>query len=119
MAIAKSSTNIVAPGTTVASGATNTSAAIDVRGGYDIEVGLKITNGATGPTTQCIGSLYGSSDGTNFYLIGQVPGGVANSAVTSQLFPVPAGASYVQTVFSGNTAQSVTIGAQVGMMTSL
>jgi hypothetical protein len=119
MAITKTSTNIVAPATSVAAAGTNTSSATNVTTGYDIAVGLKITNGGTGPTVQSVGSLYGSSDGTNWYLIGQVPGGTTASAVSSVWFAVPAGTSYVQTVFTGNTGQAVTVGAQLAMMTAL
>jgi hypothetical protein len=119
MAITKTTTNIVTPATSVTAAGTNTSAATSVSTGYDIAIGLKITNGATGPTVQCVGSLYGSSDGTNFYLIGQLPGGTTASAVSSVWFAVPAATISVQTVFTGNTGQAVTVGAQLAMMTAL
>jgi hypothetical protein len=76
---------------------------------------LKITNGGTGPTLECVGYVETSPDnGTTVYRHGVVvAGGTTNSAVTSGGWTVVAGTRYLRTVFTGNTAQDVTVQADL------
>jgi hypothetical protein len=87
-------------------------------------VTLRITNGGTGPTTQCEGRILvahkgtsmpaaasegtGDTDWKQVYAIG---GGVANSASTRGVYRFGPEVAYLEVEFTGNTGQSVTIEA--------
>lgn len=80
----------------------------------------KITNGATGPTAPCQWVVETSHDGTNWYEHSRFSAGVANNAVYSfNAPPVPPEAMWVRSVFTGNTAQAVTVESFLQELTTI
>lgn len=121
MAIAKTEANFpnCTPGTTLAAGSALTNNTLSCATGYDVVVGVSIATGGTAPTGACNATVYGSVDNTNWYEVGYCPGAGVADTTNSYLFPVPAATSYVRVDFSAPSGANVTIGAQLGMMTSL
>lgn len=100
---------------------------IDLRGAdYGGHASLKITNGATGPTTQCEGRVLAAytdsttpaaaSAGTDWKTIFVFGGGVDANAITEIPFNVDAAIQHLEVEFTGNTGQAVTVEA---VMTTL
>lgn len=89
----------------------------------------KITNGATGPTAQCVARIYvAHTDGSTpaaaaegadwklFYTWGG--GGTANNGVTRLPgFEIPHGIKHCMIEFAGNTVQNVTVECQLTEIT--
>lgn len=114
----KSAATLVASATNAA-GAT-TRGTLDIRSKVGAFVTLKITNGATGPTAQCVCNVLVShatgttptaaSAGTDWKTYWSFGGGVANNAVTEQTVWIE-GPQHIEVEFTGNTAQGVTVEA--------
>lgn len=117
----------------VVSSATNT-AGSTTRGTRDMRtkhgglMTMKITNGATGPTIQCEGRVLVAHDsGTTpaagsagavwktIYVFG---GGTSNNGITERYINLPP-CCHVEVEFTGNTAQSVTVEAEITDYTDL
>lgn len=107
--------------TSVAAGATQTSSAFNMTTfqGPSV-VTMRITNGATGPTVKCTASLETSGDGsTNWRPFFSFAGDTVNSSVTdSGLIEISPAVMYVRSVFTGHTAQAVTVEALIQSQTS-
>lgn len=111
MALSKTSQTPQASATNTA-GSTTTGSSLATN--YGVSGVATITNGGTGPTVACSFSIYVSNDGgTTWFLWSTQTAGVVAS--TTYTFPfalsIGGGADFgnYQTVFSGNTAQSVTV----------
>jgi len=120
--------DLIAAGTTCAAGTPQ-------RVAFTLEAAMggiltgKITNGATGPTLQCVARIYvahtdsttpaAAAEGADwklFYTWGG--GGTSNSAVTRLAgFRIPAGIKHGMVEFADNTAQSVTVECQLTEIT--
>lgn len=102
-----------------AAGAT-TRGTVDIRGKVGVFITMKITNGATGPTAQCVCNILVShatgatptaaSAGADWKTQWSFGGGTTNSAVTEQTIWVE-GVQHACIEFTGNTAQAVTVEA--------
>lgn len=93
-------------------GSTTTGTAIDLTTASGGVVGFKITNGATGPTVACSATLQYSRDNfSTSWDAAVATAGISNNAVFSGAWNIPIGVMYCRVVFSGNTAQSVTVEA--------
>lgn len=74
----------------------------------------RIVNGATGPTIPAYARLEISGDNSTFYEWLRAYGTTVASDDISFSFPaLPTAAGYARIVFTGNTAQAVTVHAQV------
>ena len=118
MAISKAARTLQASASN-ASAATATGTAVNLNAALGGVAGGKITNGATGPTIPAQFVLEVSHDGTNWYELARFTAGVANSAIYSFAQDVPPGVMQVRSVFTGNTAQAVTVEAYFQELTSI
>lgn len=119
MAIAKSYSNIVTPGTSLASGVSSLNNVQSAASGYDVSVGVSITTGSSAPTTSSNATVYASYDGTNWFQVGFLPGSVTVSQANSAMFQCPAGVQDVRVDFSAPSGAAQTIAATLGLITSL
>ena len=100
--------------------AANKRGTIDLRGKVGAFITMKITNGGTGPTAQCVCNILVSratgttptaaSAGADWKTYWSFGGGSDNSAITEQTVWVE-GVQHVEVEFIGNTAQAVTVEA--------
>lgn len=118
---------------TVIASASNAAGAT-VRGAIDLRTAqggiltLRITNGGTGPTAQCVGRVMIAHDsgttpatgaaGATWKQVFYFGGGTTANADTWISFEAPEGAMHLQVEFSGNTGQAVTVEAYFGEVTS-
>lgn len=119
MAITYSTAAAQASATNTA-GSTTTGSWIDITACITAVVLAKITNGGTGPTVACTCSIDLSPDnGSTVYAGagGSFTAGTTSSTTYTGAFDVT-GNMYFRTVFSGNTAQSVTVQADVEKRTA-
>lgn len=79
---------------------------------------IKITNGGTGPSGQCIANVLvahnastptAASAGTDWKTIASFGGGTANNAVTERSMNIPAGVMQLEVEFKDNAGQAVTV----------
>lgn len=119
---------LVAAGTTNGASATTRGVA-DVRGSLGGTVTMKITNGGTGPTVQCVGRLLiahtaGStpspgSAGTDWKTVYEFGAGTSSGQVIeSGAIDVPFAAQHIEVEFTGNTGQAVTCEAYISYVPS-
>lgn len=123
----KTARTIVAAGTSNAAGST-TRGTIDLRTAQGGFLTLKITNGGTGPTAQCVATVLvahndgatpaAAAAGADWKTIWVVAGGTSANGVTEQFLDVPAGVMHLEVQFSGNTGQAVTVEAFLSEVTS-
>ena len=110
--------SLIAAGTSNSAGGTTEGTPLDLRGKFGGMLTAKITNGATGPTTQATIQVLvavadgatpsAGAEGTNWKLIYEIGGGVDANAVT-RIRGVPVyGAQHLHVRVTGNTGQSVT-----------
>ena len=102
-------------------------AAIDLNAVYGGLLTLRIANGATGPTVQCVGNVHVAHSATlpetgpagavwkTVYSFG---GGVAANVVTELVYQVPDDVMALQVEYTGNTGQPVTVEALLSELTS-
>jgi hypothetical protein len=110
---------------TVVASASNAAGAA-TRGRVDLQTAqggiltLKITNGATGPTVQCLANVLiahnatmpaAASAGADWKTIATFGGGTTNNLVTEQWMEIPPGVMCLEVEFTGNTVQAVTVEA--------
>jgi len=100
-------------------GSTTTSSTLDNTTGYGAIITAKVTNGGTGPTIACTVTLNVSADGSTFYQWATQTAGVTASTSYPMAFEVPLHAIKANIVFSGNTAQTVTVEAQYQQTTAI
>lgn len=122
MALTKSSSSAVSSQSSASGSAQDAviSSAIDLTGAYQAVIHGKVTNGATGPTVGCTVNVYISKNNwTDPYLFASITAGVANSGVYPFTFVLPDATSYAKIGFGGNTAQAVTVVADVMTITAI
>jgi len=120
MALTKTNTQIHDGTTLTASAGDTTSAAQDLTGSYASVLNVKLTNGATGPTVPAQVKVQLSEDDSKYYDFGApLVGGVTNAGIYSWSMEIPFGAMYLQLVSGSNTAQDVTLDADISTVTAL
>lgn len=118
--------------TLVAAGTSNAAAGV-TRGTLDLRTAqgglltMKITNGGTGPTTQCEGRVLAAhnigatpaaaSAGADWKTLWKFGGGITASGVTERTFEVSPGVMHLEVEFAGNTGQAVTVEAYLSEVT--
>jgi hypothetical protein len=106
--------------TLTASAGDTTSSAVDLTTTYSASLGIKITNGATGPTVPAQVIVQVSYDNSKWYnLGGALVASTANSAVTSWVVNLPDSVQRVRTVSGSNTGQNVTLDVDVGSISAI
>lgn len=106
--------------TLTASAGDDTGATITIDTGYGAQIGLKLTNGGTGPTIGAQIQIQVSQDNSEFYDYGgPLVGGVANSEVSSWSVEIPIGVEYIRTVQGSNTGQDVTCDIDISNVTAV
>lgn len=108
----------------LAAGGTVRSAVLDNTATDGGIITYRITNGATGPTLQCVARILiahkqasvptaaaqGTAD-TDWKVVREIGGGISNSVSTAMVFQFGPEIAYVYVEFTGNTAQAVTVEA--------
>lgn len=125
--LTKTARTVVAAATSNAAAAT-TRGALDLRTAHGGLLTIKMTNGATGPTLQCVANILVAhnasstptvgSAGTDWKTLTSVGGGTVNNAVTEFSYEVGPGVMHLEVEFTGNTAQAVVVEAFVSEITS-
>lgn len=125
MAATKARTSIWSAQTLTA-GAGNTNGTwVDLSAGYGAQIDAVLTNGATGPTVAAqiqvqVGANYNAGSPTlvtNFG--GALVGILTNSATTHFSIEIPIGVEAVRLVAGSNTAQNVTVDADISQVTAI
>jgi hypothetical protein len=109
-------------GVTLAAGTPQTSSAVNINTSFECQVNMKITNGATGPTVPAQIQVQVANDTTPTLLInygGALVGTSTNSDVTYFSVTLPIGLAQMKLVGSANTAQSVTLDADISCATGI
>ncbi len=119
MALTKTFSNSVAPGTSVAAAGNLQGSTVATAGAYEASVFLSIATISTAPTAPCVGTVYASSDGANYYIQGSLVGSVAASTTMTAIVPLDDTTIDTYVIFTGNTGSAVTVGAQVGLITGV
>jgi len=125
--LTKTPRTLVAASTSNAAGAT-TRGTLDLRTAQGGLLTLKMINGATGPTTQCVANVLvahnsgatptAASAGADWKTIWSVGGGTVANAVTEQSIEISPGVMHLEVEFTGNTGQAVTVEAYLSEITN-
>lgn len=128
MALTKNARTLVAAGTSNAAGGT-TRATLDLEAAYGGLLTLKITNGGTGPSVQCVANVLAAhaatlpaagSAGADWKTIaGPYGGGTTAAAVTEVAFSIDPAVMALCVEFTGNTAQAVTVEAYLSELSGV
>lgn len=122
MAVASKTRTSLWSATTLAAGTPQTSATIDLSTALEAHLSLRITNGGTGPTLPAQFQIKVANNAAATLLVnhgGALQGSSTNSDVIDFSVELPIGIAAVQVVASGNTAQSVTIDADISVVTGI
>lgn len=122
MTSTKTRTSLWAANALTAGAADETTAIQNVATGFGVQVSIKLTNGATGPTVpaQCQIETYADSAGTLAVKFGgPLVGSVTNNGVSSWSVQLPIGVAGFRLVAGSNTAQDVTIDADYANVTAI
>lgn len=121
MATTKNLTAIWSSQTLTAGSGDTTSSAVTLDDGYGAALGIKLTNGATGPTVPAQVQIQVSQDNSEWYNFGPPLVGVTdNNGVESWGgIEIPMGVEYVRLVAGSNTGQSVTVDADISEVTAI
>jgi len=122
MASTKTRTAIWTGESFVAGSAHADSSVVDLADGYGAALNIKITNGATGPTLPLALQIMISNDNSVWYAFGSpLFGNMENNGVVSWAgIVIPIGAKYLKIVsYQTNTAQNVTVDADISEVTAL
>lgn len=116
MTISTSKATVVAETSNAAAGTTQ--GTLDVRSKYGGILTLRITNGATGPTVPCLGSVAVSHEDTlpsagdsSWRTIWAYSGTTTANQVITQAFIFGPEVRHIRSTFTGNTGQAVTVEA--------
>lgn len=126
--VTKTPRTLIAAGTANTAGST-TRGTLDLRTASGGVLTVKLTNGATGPTSQAVANVLiahnsgatptAASAGTDWKTIWSFGGGTTNSAITeSPGIALDTGVMHVEVEVTGNTGQTVTCEAFVSEITS-
>jgi hypothetical protein len=121
MATTKTVTAIWSSQTLTAGAGDTTSSAVTLDDGYGAALGIKLTNGATGPTVAAQVQIQTSQDNSEWYNMGgALVGGDGDSEVTSWgSIEIPIGVEYLRLVAGSNTGQNVTVDADISEVTAV
>src|SRR4051812_7964848 len=109
MATATKTARTLQSSTSNSAAGTTTGTTWDARTALGGVITTKVTNGGTGPTVACTVTVNIATDGSAWKLFQAATAGVTASTAYEFAFEIPAGVMYAQVVFSGNTAQAVTV----------
>lgn len=104
---------------TNSAGQTATGAAIDLRSALGLLLSGRITNGATPPTAPCELIVQVSADGAIWREYSRQAAGLGAGGLYEFIVELGPQIMYARTLFTGNTAQSVTIEAEGQELTSI
>lgn len=123
--LVKTPRTIVASASNAAGGTTR--GTLDLRTAQGGLLTMKISNGATGPTAQCVANVLAAhnsgatptaaSAGTDWKTLWSFGGGTVNNAITEQSIDVGPGVMHLEVEFTGNTGQAVTVEAYFSEIT--
>lgn len=125
MAATKSRTSIWASQTLTAGAGDTSSSWIDLSTVYGALVDIILTNGATGPTIAAqvqvqVAANYNGGSPTQVTKFGSpLLGTTTNSAVSHFSVEIPIGAAALRLVAGSNTAQNVTVDADISTVTAI
>lgn len=120
MAATKAGSTLVSSQSSAAASALNAvSGNKDLTTAYGAFITALVTNGATGPTIACTVELDYSVDGSTWKLGQQVVAATGNSVTTPLIFEISKNVMWVRLGFGGNTAQAVTVEAQIHVVTGI
>lgn len=126
MALTKTARTLVAAATSNAAAGT-TRGTIDLEATYGGYLTIKMTNGATGPTVQCVANVLIShnaalpvaagagADWKTMYTLG---GGIVANAITEIAIPIDSSIMNLEVEFTGNTGQAVVVESFLSELTS-
>lgn len=86
---------------------TQTTGSLDITTALGLLIMLRVTNGATGPSTGCLMTINVSTDGSTWRKFRELRANTGNSVETITPVSIPSPAMHVQVVF-GTTDQGVT-----------
>lgn len=122
MAATKQRSSIWASQTLTAGAGNTTSSWFDINTGYGAFIGITLTNGGTGPTVPAQVQLQTANDTGHTLIVnsgGAVTGSTANSAVSYFTIDIPIGVCSIRLVAGSNTAQDVTVDADISNVTAI
>jgi hypothetical protein len=123
MASTKSTTTVLNNLSLSAAGGPTTSSSASTATGFGASIFLKLTNGATAPTTEATLRIEVSGDGTNFFDLSggaeDLNGGTTNAAITSKHFELPVGIQSVRVIATHGDDQAVVARADVSDVTAV
>lgn len=125
MAITKSRTSIWSAQTLTAGAADTNSSWLDLSAVYGAQVDFVLTNGATGPTVaaqvqvQVAADYNGGSPTLVTKYGGPAVGLTSNNGVAYFSVEIPVGVAALRLVAGSNTAQNVTVDADISKVTAL
>lgn len=118
----KSRTSIWAAQTLTAGAGNTTSSQVNVNTSFESQVNIKLTNGATGPTIAAQVQIQVANDTVPTLLVnygGALQGTTTNSDVIYFSVTIPIGVEAVVLVAGSNTAQDVTVSADISSVTGI
>lgn len=127
MALTKTARTLVSS-TSNTAGSTTRSTPLDMETTYGGFLTIKMTNGGTGPTVQCVCNILVShnatppaagSAGTDWKTIASYAGGTTASAVTEVAMPIDPAIMALEIEFTGNTGQAVTVEAYLSELSTV
>lgn len=113
------SSTVLQASATNAAGNTTTSAVLNHTTMYGGVLLAQVINGGTGPTLPCSVRVDYSPDNSNWNTWEQGTAGISASTGYPFGWIIPLGAMYLRVVFTGNTAQGVTVSAQAYYVTGI
>lgn len=121
MASTKVATAIFNSQTLTAGAGDTTSSAVTLDDGYGAAMGIKLTNGAIGPTVSAEVQIQVSADNSEWYNFGgPLIGSAGNNDVNSWGgIEIPIGVEYLRLVAGSNTGQNVTVDADISEVTAV
>jgi len=124
----KTPRSLVAAGTTNAAAGT-TRAVLDLRTTFGGILTVRMTNGGTGPSVQCLCNVLvahnsgstpaAASKGTDWKTIASVGNGITASTDNEWSFIIDQSVMHLEVEFAGNTVQPVTVEAQFSELTNI
>jgi hypothetical protein len=115
----KTARTLVAAGTSNAAGGTTNGATWNLTTAFGGILTALLTNGATGPTVGGDFVVQVSTDGAAWKEFSRQTAPTGNNAATPFVVEIPPGVMYARPVFTGNTAQAVTVEAFGHELTSI
>jgi len=121
MATTKVVTALWHDNTLVAAAGDETSDTATLDDGYGAALHVIITNGATGPTVAAKCQVQVSADNSHWFNFGPALQSLTGNSVVSQWggIDIPIGVEYLRLVAGSNTAQDVTISADISEVTAV